>query len=56
MPESNDKIFLSIRLSNCFFGLVECVCESTRTDKSLLPRKRKAPSCFEIRHSEGYHA
>ena len=38
------------------FGLVEHVCESTGTDKPTLPRKRKAPSCFKIGHSEGYHA
>ena len=39
-----------------FFGLVECVRESTGTEKPTLPRKRKAPSHFEIGHGEGYHA
>lgn len=39
-----------------FFGLVERVRESTGTDKPTLPRKRKAPSRFEIGHIEGYHA
>ena len=39
-----------------FFGLVERVRESTGTDKPILPRKRKAPSRFEIGHGEAYHA
>ena len=37
------------------FGLVEHVRESTGTDKPMLPRKRKAPSRFEVGHGEGYH-
>ena len=39
-----------------FFGLVERVHENTGTDKPILPRKRKAPSRFEIGQGEGYHA
>ena len=39
-----------------FFDLVEHVRENTATDKPTLPRKRKAPSRFEIGHGEGYHA
>jgi len=35
---------------------VERIHENTGTDKPTLPRKRKAPSCFEIGHDEGYHA
>ena len=39
-----------------FFGLMEHVRESTGTDAPTLPRKRKAPSRFEIGLGEGYHA
>jgi len=39
-----------------FFGLVEHVRKNTGTDKPILPRKRKAPSRFEIGQGKGYHA
>ena len=46
----------SDEMSELFYKHVQCLCVHTHTEEASLPRKRKAPSMFEVGEGDGYHS
>ena len=59
LAECTVNTLVSMRTTDCFDGfflLVHCFCERTNTNPPVLPRKRRAPQCFEVGTGEGSHS
>ena len=53
------KKLVTMHTTNCFddfFLLVHCFREHTDTNPPVLPRKRRAPICFEVGTGKGSHS